>query len=325
MTNPGGFKPPNDEGWIGRKFGEIDRALRELRAANPFAPMGMTPTQGGVSIDGNLNVAGTANFTGNTTIGGTATVTGNITKTNGWGGSSLGPVVFSAQGAPGLTFTKDGTTYGQPVGIGLTRNSADTADQITIKGPHASDPPFLLLRSDGAFSLRADNTAGPAAFSTPGPDGTLGVYGGTANGSVNLNSYGTGNVQVNGNFRVTGTKAFIMDHPVHPDTMKLMHAATESDRNGVEYWGTSTIDAVGKASVTLPDYFEALTKATGRNIQLTPIGSAAAQVSADRIVDGSFAIYGAPGQEVDWLVKAERQRIVDGHDELAFDAEQSAL
>lgn len=58
MVNPGAFRNPNDEAWIPRKFQELDRELRELRAANVFGLTGITPKQGGTEFDGYVNVNG---------------------------------------------------------------------------------------------------------------------------------------------------------------------------------------------------------------------------------------------------------------------------
>lgn len=116
-----------------------------------------------------------------------------------------------------------------------------------------------------------------------------------------------------------------MDHPLHPDTMKLMHAATESPVNGVEYWGEATTGAAGTVTVSLPGYFEALTKAAGRNVQLTATAACETTPWASPIIDGRFTINAQAGATIHWLVKAERQHIVDGYDELSFAAEQDKL
>ncbi|WP_024366179.1 tail fiber domain-containing protein [Arthrobacter sp. TB 26] len=55
MANPGAFRNPNDEAWIGRKFAEMERELRELKAANPFGPMRIKPKMGGIDVDGFIN------------------------------------------------------------------------------------------------------------------------------------------------------------------------------------------------------------------------------------------------------------------------------
>lgn len=340
---PGQFNPKGED-WIGRELAELRKELRELKAANVFGLTGIVPKDGGTDLDGFVNVNGpmtvngetnvngplevngTANFTGTTTIGGDADITGNITQDNAWGASSLGPVVFGT-GSPSLTFTKNGTSYGNPVGVGLTRDSTDSADQILVGGPAVgAERAFLYLRSDLTFALAAGAGADHSViYNTPGANGTLKLWGGGTNGSINIFPTGTGNCQVNGAFAVTGTKAFIMDHPLNPDTMSLMHAATESPVNGVEYWGTATTGTGGTVTVELPTYFEALTKLAGRNIQLTPASQCAAAPWAGAITNGRFTVNASAGTKVYWLVKAERQHVVDGHDDLAFPAEQDKL
>lgn len=340
---PGQFNPKGED-WIGRELAELRKELRELKAANPFAAMGIEPKPDGLIVqgyetvngplevngtsefNGQMDVNGAANFTGTTTIGGDADITGNITQDNGWGASSLGPVVFGT-GSPGLTFTKNGTSYGNPVGVGLTRDSTDAADQLLVGGPGTTaERAFLYLRSDLTFALAAGAGADHSViYNTPGANGTLKLWGGGTNGSINIFPTGSGNCQVNGAFAVTGTKAFIMDHPLNPDTMSLMHAATESPVNGVEYWGTATTGTGGVVTVELPAYFEALTKATGRNIQLTPAAQCSTTPWAGPIANGRFTVNAPAGTKVYWLVKAERQHVVDGHDDLAFPAEQDKL
>lgn len=56
MGQPGQFKPPGDEGWIGRELQTLRRELNELRAANPFGPMGIVPVAGGFDVTGTLGL-----------------------------------------------------------------------------------------------------------------------------------------------------------------------------------------------------------------------------------------------------------------------------
>lgn len=53
-----GSQFPSDDALI-RRIQDLERDMRELRAANPFAPMGMKPVAGGVNITGDLAVTGT--------------------------------------------------------------------------------------------------------------------------------------------------------------------------------------------------------------------------------------------------------------------------
>jgi hypothetical protein len=113
-----------------------------------------------------------------------------------------------------------------------------------------------------------------------------------------------GAIQITGGLSVSGTKNFVMNHPTEPGWL-LRHASTESPVNGVEYWGEGELDSTGTATVTLPAYFEALTKPGNRVVQLTPI-AAPASLAYERIVAGAFKVNGPPGTPFSWVVKAER-------------------
>src|SRR5690606_3505161 len=103
-----------------------------------------------------------------------------------------------------------------------------------------------------------------------------------------------------------GPKPFVIQHPVDPDRW-LVHGCTESPMAGVEYWGEAEVVG-GEAVVELPSYFESLTLAENRQVQLTPVDELC-MVAASRIEDGRFTIKcsGPDGTKVAWLVKAERR------------------
>lgn len=102
-------------------------------------------------------------------------------------------------------------------------------------------------------------------------------------------------------------KTFIIDHPSKPDNY-LIHATTESPHNGVEYWGTATLDEFGRAKVRLPEYFEALVAEEGRAVFLTPLLEAVS-LSAGLPFQGAFNVYGPAGTAFSWLVKAVRKDV----------------
>lgn len=345
---PGQFQPRGED-WFVRKLQELEGQVQRLAAANPFAAMGVKPMpdglivegyetvngplevngtsqfDGSTTINGPLEVNGNSTFTGDTDISGTMTasnanIDGNITQNNGYGSLSFGPELFPG-GAPGLRFFRNGTTFAYNPGVSLfDEPTHGTCFIVQGPAPAASDQTNVWLYSSGKWGIGAASASpSPYISTTAGANGTIHLGGGSSNGSVNMNPTGTGNCQVNGNFAVTGSKAFLMDHPLDPESMTLMHAATESDRNGVEYWDTAITDESGSAVVELPRYFEALTKPARRNIQLTPNTGCSPWVSD--IVDGQFTIHAPAGTKVHWLVKAERHQVVDGHDVLAFPAE----
>ncbi|WP_307087819.1 hypothetical protein [Arthrobacter sp. B2I5] len=55
---------PAGEDWIARQFTDIKRQIRELAAANPFGPMGISPQKGGMVVEGYQTVNGPMTITG---------------------------------------------------------------------------------------------------------------------------------------------------------------------------------------------------------------------------------------------------------------------
>ncbi len=115
----------------------------------------------------------------------------------------------------------------------------------------------------------------------------------------------TGKVWVDQDFTVVGVKAFTMDHPLDPENKLLMHVAAESNEVINFYSGNITTDASGKATVTLPDYFEAINK--DFRYQLTVIGSFAQAIINKEVSNNKFEIAtNIPNVKVSWEVKGVR-------------------
>ncbi|MEH1014766.1 peptidoglycan-binding protein [Micromonospora sp. CPCC 206060] len=117
--------------------------------------------------------------------------------------------------------------------------------------------------------------------------------------------------------RISGTtKQFVIPHPLDdpetPDRRLLVHAALEGPENGVYYRGEGRL-VDGTATVTLPDYFEALTLPEGRTVQLTPLfddDEPVCALAASRVRDGAFRVRTADGSPAGhafcWQVSAVR-------------------
>ena len=124
-------------------------------------------------------------------------------------------------------------------------------------------------------------------------------------GGDKFQTWNDGDTWVIGNFNVTGTKNFILDHPLDPTNKNLVHNAVESPNHVTYYHGTVVLGAGGTAKVRLPDYFEALN--TDFHYQLTCVGGFAQVYIADEISDNQFSIAGGtPGLKVSWQVTATR-------------------
>jgi hypothetical protein len=106
-------------------------------------------------------------------------------------------------------------------------------------------------------------------------------------------------------------KTFIIDHPARPDR-HLVHATLEGPEGAVYYRGTARLDG-GRAVVTLPSYFEALTLREGRTILLTNIDGfdrlAVETQGGEKVRHGRFVVVSSEAtstQAFDWEVKAAR-------------------
>jgi hypothetical protein len=122
-----------------------------------------------------------------------------------------------------------------------------------------------------------------------------------------------GSAQFNHNLNVVGTltagvKTFNIPHP-QGGGRRLVHACLEGPENGVYYRGEAEL-VDGRAIVELPAYFEALTQADGRTVQLTQVddGGDLGLFAASPVVDGKFSIRSnVSAAIVSWEVKAERR------------------
>jgi hypothetical protein len=178
----------------------------------------------------------------------------------------------------------------------------------------------------GEFRTESDNGTGVYAISqssggitygvrgiTESPDaGAAGVRGEAPNNGSGYGVYGTATggsafgVYANGRLGSSGTKSFMIDHPLDPENKFLYHYSTESPEVLNSYSGTITLDANGEAWVELPEYFEAIN--IDPRYQLTAIGAPAPMLHiANGVVNNEFRIAGGQaGMQVSWEVKAKR-------------------
>ncbi|MGW6915284.1 hypothetical protein ACWGB8_15920 [Kitasatospora sp. NPDC054939] len=132
-----------------------------------------------------------------------------------------------------------------------------------------------------------------------------GVTGLVAQGST-LGARIVGNVVITGSLS-KGGGGFRIDHPLDPENRFLSHSFVESPEMKNVYDGVVTLDADGRAEVSLPEWFEALNESV--RYQLTPVGAAAPELHVSRkLADNSFSIAGGDaGLEVCWQVTGVRR------------------
>lgn len=258
-------------------------------------------------------------------------------STNGWGisgnGSDIG--VFGTASITGVR--GDAGATGKTYGVYGTSNSTSG---IGVFGQNTSSSGFGVSGiSNNVGTYGEGNNFGVIGYSSDGSgiygEGSRGVWGrsttgfksgvegwGTNQGVYSHNLSGTdghdvylstpsyaavfwGDIYVNGNILKSGG-TFKIDHPLDPANKYLNHSFVESPEMKNIYDGIITLDALGQATVTLPDWFEALNK--DFRYQLTAIGSPAPNLYiSKKIYSNKFSIAGGTaGMEVSWQITGIR-------------------
>ncbi len=167
---------------------------------------------------------------------------------------------------------------------------------------------FFGARSSDGRVGSLTNTTGSPVFRTTLDDGAgrAGING--YNSAYTL--YVNGNAYVNGNVGAA-TKTFKIDHPLDPENKTLTHTCIESPDMKNIYDGVVETDAAGYATVTLPDYFQALNKDFRYQLTVIDEDDRAEFVWAKvvrKISGNRFTIRtSVPNVEVSWQVTGIRQ------------------
>lgn len=240
-----------------------------------LAITGSQTVYGRLQGDGVFDWTGPVNLRGAQSVTGPTTFTGTLVVNGAWDLNGNGDIAGDVNLSGDLNVLSGGRIAAGPVII----------DRGGSYGGRVYSSGTLLLDASGNIVLGANAQV-------------LGTF--HAVGDLST----TSDLSVLGSSTVLGAKSFRMPHPLK-DEHWLQHGCTESPISGTEYTGRITISEDGSATVELPDYFEALNKARNRTVQVTPIGRPF-MVGAEDVVDGKTVVYGEPGREVFWLVKAER-------------------
>ena len=173
------------------------------------------------------------------------------------------------------------------------------------------------MNASGVYGEHSATGYALAGRCTAGSSTCRGVYGEVTSDSGSVAIFGvasaparagvfSGNVQVTGSLS-KGGGSFKIDHPLDPENKYLYHSFVESPDMMNIYNGVAVLDAVGEATVDLPEWFEALNREF--RYQLTAIGAAAAESACRQEIAGNrFLIAGGrPGMKVSWQVTGIRK------------------
>ena len=138
-------------------------------------------------------------------------------------------------------------------------------------------------------------------------EGATNGSGAAIQGTGTLAGRFNGNVQINGNLTVTGTKSgFQIDDPADPANRTLSHTPIETDAFTVQYSGNVTTGRDGRATVRLPAYATQLAGAW--RYALTPIGRFGQAIVEREVRGGAFVVRTEhPRTKVSWTVTGTRQ------------------
>lgn len=178
--------------------------------------------------------------------------------------------------------------------------NSTTGQSMGVFGVTKSSDPYAA----GVFAQTTNAGGAKALWGLAQGANTFAVYGSAA-GAGSWAGYFDGRVHVNGTLS-KAAGSFKIDHPLDPANKYLSHSFVESPDMMNVYNGNVTLNSDGEATITLPDWFEALNK--DFRYQLTAIGKPSPNIYiAQEIAGNKFRIAGgAPGGKISWLVTGVR-------------------
>ena len=223
----------------------------------------------------------------------------------GWTTATTG----DSYGVVGLCDSTSGTgtsgharaTTGITTGV-LGESDSSTNDATGVYGLAAATT-GVTTGVWGINQSNSDGATGAYGLATGQTRMTIGVLGATDSPQQ---GYG---VFSDGELGASGTKSFVIDHPLDPSNKWLKHFCSEGPEPYNVYRGNVNLDGAGEAWVELPAYFGAISR--DATYQLTPVGAAAPGLYiAEESMDGATSKFrvagGVPGQRVCWTVWAVR-------------------
>ncbi|MBM3288387.1 MAG: hypothetical protein FJY88_13735 [Candidatus Eisenbacteria bacterium] len=214
-----------------------------------------------------------------------------------------------------------------PVAFSAKYDGWEVADVIGVKGQSTPGDWYGVGGSFvGGYKGAVGNVWPSGSATYTGVEGgvsggsgmNIGLRGWAAGGGSNYGLYATaeggasnyaggffGDVLIQGDLYLSGSKSFRIDHPLDPANKYLNHFSVESDEVLNTYTGNVILDDAGEAWVALADWFGEINR--DPRYQLTCIGGHAPVYIASKISGNRFKIAGGtPGLEVSWQVTAVR-------------------
>ncbi len=270
----------------------------------------------GTNTQYSIGVVGIRDATG---LGGTVILNAGV---SGYSNSGIGVVGVADSGRTAVSGGV-GAVYSMPsVGVIGTANVKDAIGVVGMTFADSTYGVYAHANTDHASNVGVVGLAGTGASTL---SDFIGVYGEALNANT---SYGIGGYFVGdwygvvgvertdpslgyavfaaGDMAATGTKPFVIDHPLDPANKELLHYAMEGPYPYNVYRGTATFDKNGEAVVRLPEYFESIN--ANYSYYLTPIGAPMPNLYIKKEIENNMFVIagGIPGKKVSWMVVADR-------------------
>lgn len=283
----------NGTGTTLNSSGVMGMSSTNIASATPLG-FGVTGVGGNAGVRG----VGQRNFW---TAGGSTACTGVMGQSYSDGNIAYG-VYGSSEALAGL-----GADINNGV-VGVATSGTESTEGHGVYAIAEGNNDFLSVFNLGVWAraIDGDENYGIYASAEGGLTANYGVYGTTDESALtNYAGFFNGDVEITGDFSVTGAKSFKIDHPLDPANKYLVHSSVESNEMMNIYNGNVTTDASGVATVQLPSYFEALNK--DFRYQLTVIGTFAQAIVSKEVSGNTFEIKtSTPNVKVSWQVTGVR-------------------
>lgn len=266
--------------------------VNSAQSGNAFGVQGLSGSSTGTGTYGNGNLNGvwgeTNNVAGRGVYGNNTSTTGSTAYgVQGQSSSSAGVGVFGSSPFTGVQGSVSSATGRALVAI----SSATSGANFGLLATNASDSGIAI--------------SGRALSTNSSTNTRIGVYGEAPAQTNSWAGFFQGNLNVTGSI-FGASKSFRIDHPLDPANKYLNHVSIESPDMKNFYDGVAILDAAGRATVSLPDWFEALNG--DFRYQLTCVGGFAPVYIAREIENNQFVIEGGTaGLKVSWAVTGIRR------------------
>jgi len=271
---------------------------------------------------------------GGVTLGGPAPIDGHGVEGVGGGTTGLGVSGIGAKASTVVPSSPIGVFGNAVAGADGVRGVSDTGNGVmgeTTSSYQAGSASTAGVSGNNLGSgpgVKGTSAGGDAVIGVSTSNVHAGVSAVNDSGGFGLWARGTPAGHFEGNVEITGflSKAgggFKIDHPEDPANKYLNHSFVESAEMKNVYDGTVTLDAQGKATVTMPSWFEALNRSFC--YQLTSIGTPSPELHiASEMQDGKFQIAGGnAGSRVSWQVTGVRKDAWAKANEIPVEEEKS--